>query len=322
MKVRRSRSVIVPLFLLALLLPGLGAAQTPTSPAASSSDYVIGTEDVLSISVWMHPELERTVTVDARGNVIFPPLGEIKAAGSTPKQLAERLGDRLSTYLRQTATVTVTVTQFMSRSVLVSGAVAKPGRYGFERIPSLLDVLEQAGGALPNADLSRVLITRREKGALKSLTADVSRAMQEGSEARLPPLQPGDVVVVQAAAAGTALTADAAAVLGEVQRPGLYPVGSGQDLWMVLAQAGGPGGRGNLSTIKVVTSSGDASTAVTVNLSETLSRGNRRPYLVKPGDIVYVNPRGNAWNAFVTFLGVTRDVVGLVALTQALNNSN
>jgi hypothetical protein len=87
---------------------------------------------------------------------------------------------------------------------------------------------------------------------------------------------------------------------------------------MVLAQAGGPTSRGNLASIKVVTREGTAASAVTVDLQGTLSRGNRAPYMVKPGDIVYLNSKGNAWNAFTQFLGVTRDVVGLVAITKAL----
>jgi protein involved in polysaccharide export with SLBB domain len=49
----------------------------------------------------------------------------------------------------------------MSQSVFVSGAVARPGRYGFERIPGLIDALSQAGGALSRADLSRVQMVRR-----------------------------------------------------------------------------------------------------------------------------------------------------------------
>jgi polysaccharide biosynthesis/export protein len=291
------------------------------TPAVRAADYTIGVEDELQISVWMHPELERKVTVDADGNVIIPPIGEIKAAGLTPKQFGDRLGDRLSTYLRQTATVTVTVTQFLSRSVLVSGAVAKPGRYGAERLPTLLDAIQQAGGALPNADLSRVQILRREKGVLRTQVADLAKAMEQGDEAGLPLLQVGDVVVVPSAGGGGggAAITDAAGVIGEVTKPGLYSVGTGQDLWFVLAQAGGPTGRGSLGNIKVVTKQGTAATALTVNLSETLVKGNRAPYVVKPGDIIYVNPKSSTWGAFVTFLGITRDVVGVYAIVQALN---
>ena len=90
---------VLTLLALAAAGPALGAA------------YVIVSEDVLQISVWLHPELERTVAVDTDGNITFPPLGEIHAAGQTSDQLSNRLADRLSSYLRQTATVTVTVSQ-------------------------------------------------------------------------------------------------------------------------------------------------------------------------------------------------------------------
>ena len=290
----------------------------PARHAAAAEDYRIGAEDVLSISVWMHPELERTATVGSDGDLVLPPIGAIKAAGSTPKQLADRIGDRLSAYLRQTTTVTVTVTQYLSHSVLVSGAVAHPGRFGFEVLPGLLDVLSQAGGALPNADLSRVQVMRREAGALRTLTADLTRALAEGSEAGLPKLEVGDVVVVSSALA-TAATSDAAAVLGEVQRPGLYPVGAGQDLWLVLAQAGGATGRGDLTSVKVLAKGMSPGAAESVNLIETLRHGNRTPRLVKPGDIVFLNSKGGGLGSgFALLLAVTRDVVNLVVLSQAI----
>ncbi len=294
---------------------GLLAVAVP----AGAEDYAIGADDVLAISVWLHPELERSVTVGREGNIVFPPIGDLKAAGLTSKQLGDRIADRLSAYLRQTATVTVTVTQYMSQSVLVSGAVTSPGRYGFERVPSLIEVMNQAGGALPSADLGRVQVVRREGGSLRTLVADLAQAMANGSEESLPRLQVGDVIVVPASASGVGTTADGAGVLGEVHRPGLYPVGNGLDLWMVLAQAGGPTGRGNLSRIKVLTRNQNAAEAVTVNLLETLKRGNRAPYLVRPGDVVFLDSKVSVWNGFVTFLGITRDVVSLIVISDALN---
>jgi polysaccharide export outer membrane protein len=287
--------------------------------AARAQEYLIGAGDVLVISVWMHPELERRVTVDANGNVIFPPLGEIKASGLTPKQLGERLGDRLSSYLRQTATVTVAVAEFLSRSVMVSGAVVHPGRLGFEKMPPLLDVIQQAGGPQPNADLTRVQIVRRENGQLRTQLVNVSQAMMEGNESSLPQLQVGDVIVIPAGTAGVSMTADAAGVLGEITRPGLYPVGEGQDLWLVLSQAGGPTPRTNLSDIKVLTRrEGGEATAVTVDLVETLSKGNRAPFVVHPGDIVFLNPKGSLWTAFLQLVNVAVDLAGLIAIIQVL----
>ena len=128
--------------------------------AVRAADYVLGPEDVIQVSVWLHPELERSLTIRADGSVTLPPVGDLKAGGLTPKEFADRASDRLSSYLRQTTTVTVTVTQYMSRSVFVQGAVAKPGRFGFENIPTLVDLLAQAGRALPGANLAGVQVVR------------------------------------------------------------------------------------------------------------------------------------------------------------------
>lgn len=306
-------------FLLAATLVTI--AGIPTALAQTADSYTIGPDDVLTISVWLRPELERTVTVNNQGNITFPPVGEVKASGLTAKQLSDRLTDRLSTYLRQTTTVTVAVTQFLSHSVFVSGAVARPGRYGFESIPSLLDVMSQAGGALPGADLSRVQITRKEGATLRTIPADLSTALQLGTAESLPKLQSGDVVMVPSSTAGGALTADAVGVLGAVQRPGLYAVGDGQDLWMVLAQAGGPTAAGDLKSIRVITKDQkNVHSAIRVNLKNSLDRGNRSPFIIKPGDIVYMNAKGGgAWSAFLQVMSVTRDVANIVALVKVLN---
>jgi hypothetical protein len=135
-------------------------------------------------------------------------------------------------------------------------------------------------------------------------------------------LKPGDVVIVPGRGAGSGSgtgMVDAAGILGEVSRPGLYSVGVGQDLWVALAQAGGPTTRSNLSEVHVLSKDQEVRNAVTVDLKETLSRGYKTPFIVRPGDIVFVDARGGGvWGAFVTFLGVTRDVANLVALVEVL----
>jgi polysaccharide export outer membrane protein len=295
-------------------------ATTPVEAA----DYVLGPDDVLSISVYLHPELERTATVDAAGNITFPPVGLIKAAGSTPRQLGDRIADKLSTYLRQTTAVTVTVTQFMSHSVLVNGAVAKPGRYGFEVMPSLMDVIAQAGGATPGADLARVQVIRRTGTTQRTLYGDVAAVLRDGDASRLPPLEPGDTIIIgggtgtaEFSAAGTGV-----GVIGEVGKPGLYTVGSaGQDLWSLLAVAGGISREGNLNNVRVITREGGGLSVVRVDLRQVLDQGARSIFVVKDGDVVYVpRNRGSLWTAalqnIATIVGVTRDVY----LIQEIHN--
>lgn len=320
---RRTWQAVV---MVVLALAAVGAARP-----AGGAEYVIGAEDVLQVSVWMHPELERGVTVDASGNITFPPIGELRAAGQTPTQLGNRLADRLSSYLRQTATVTVTVTQYMSQSVFVSGAVATPGRYGFEVVPGLLDVINRAGGATAGADLSRVQVLRREGDLRRPLNVDLARALREGTNAGLPELRPGDTIVVPGGptapgeGGGVAVaSADAVGVLGEVTRPGLYPVGSGQDLWMVLAAAGGLTARGRFADVRVVRPTDGGSSVFRVDLADQLRRGAREPFVVRPGDAVVVMGGGGwstAWAVLSQTLTLSRDLVNIVVVSDYLREN-
>jgi protein involved in polysaccharide export with SLBB domain len=249
-------------------------------------------------------------------------VGEIKAAGLTTKQLSDKIADRLSAYLRQTTTVTCTVTQFLSRSIFVQGAVAKPGRYGFERLPSLLDALSQAGGALTGSDLSAVQIVRKDGTSRRTLSADLSAALRSGDASGLPELKAGDTVVVPGTAASAAGSGvEGVGVLGQVAKPGLYSVGAGQDLWTVLALAGGATERGNLSDVRLLTRTEGGQIVALINLREVLDKGSRSPVTVKPGDVVVVMPKGpNVWSAFTGLLALSRDALNVAVLVDYLNN--
>src|SRR6202035_4055789 len=81
---------------LGLLLCVLGVAagtlaQSSDKPQAggpeASSDYVIGADDVLRISVWKEPELSEQLPVRPDGKISMPLLNDIPAAGLTPLQL-------------------------------------------------------------------------------------------------------------------------------------------------------------------------------------------------------------------------------------------
>lgn len=294
------------------------------SAIAWAEDYVLGPEDVVQLSVWLHPELERSLTVNAEGTVMVPPVGEIKASGMTAKQLSDRIADRLSAYLRQTTTVTVTVTQFMSRSVYVSGAVSKPGRYGFEQMPSLVDVLSAAGGAVAGADLANVQVVRRDGEVRRTLPADVSAVLRDGDASRLPALRPGDTIIVPGAAAGgAAASGDGVAVLGQVARPGLYPGGAGLDLWTALAVAGGTTPQAKLNDVRVLSRGEGGVTVTRLDLKSVLERGARAPVVVKNGDVVVVMSKGpNLYNGLVSVLALSREALNAVLLVDYFRGSN
>jgi len=303
------------------------AASLVLSLPAAAAEYLLGPEDELSISVWMHPELERRVTIASDGTITFPPLGEVPAGGLTPKKLADRIGDRLSTYLRQTTTVTVAVTRYLSRSVTVTGAVAQPGRYGFPEMPGLMDVINAAGGSVPGADLTRVQVIRKDGPDRGTTVVDVLEAQREGTSSDLPALKPGDTIVIQSSSGAYApAPGDGFAVLGEVARPGIYQAGAGNatTIWLALAQGGGITSSGDLGSVKVVTMNGAGQQVTTYNLKDVLKRGGRGMPMIRAGEVLYV-PKTSAstaakgWTAFTQTLALTRDLVNIVIIADYLD---
>jgi hypothetical protein len=91
----------------------------------------------------------------------------------------------------------------------------------------------------------------------------------------------------------------------------------------VLAQAGGLTNAGDLGNIRVVTRQDQTQAVVTVDLLEALERGRATPFVVRPGDIVYVPPTGRSviargWNGFREVLLVSRDILNLIVIQDVV----
>jgi len=124
------------------------ARTTPSAPATNEvgSDYVIGPEDVLQISVFGVPDLNQTVRVANDGTIAMQLLGRVKASGLTSDQLRDRLETDLGKNLLQHPQVSVFVQQFHARPVSIVGAVEKPGLYQITGPRSLVEMISLAGG--------------------------------------------------------------------------------------------------------------------------------------------------------------------------------
>lgn len=293
--------------------------------ALAADEYLLGPEDVLSVSVWERPDLTRSVTVRAGGTVTFPPLGEVPAAGGTTAELARTLEDRLTEFLRRPTQVTVQVTEFLSQRVTVSGAVSAPGRYGFEQIPGLVEILGVAGGLGPQADLGRVQILRTQAGRRSTMSVDLAAAISTGNLETLPELQSNDVIFVSSVDAEVGISSTAAYVGGEVARPGPYSVGSGLDLFKLLTLSGGTTPTADISRVQVISrDSSGKSFVATIDLNRFIESGEMN-FMIRPGDAVRVpssetRPYRTAWLVAREVLGVSRDVLNLFLISDVLTN--
>jgi len=159
---------------------------------SSSESYKIGVRDIIEITVFKVPELTKTVEVADTGTVNLPLLGEVAVAGKTAQQVERDLASRLGQEYLQNPQVTVYVKQNNSQTVIISGAIQKPGVYPLSGKTSLLEMVVTAGYFNPDSD-STVLILRKKGGKRYAAKFDVS-AIQNG-KAQDPALQPGDQIV-------------------------------------------------------------------------------------------------------------------------------
>lgn len=267
-------------------------AFAPAALAQQGGEYVIGAGDVLSVSVWRHPELDNQVVVRANGMVTFPPVGELMAAGMTPNAFSRELMQRLRDYTRETTQVTVTMQQFNSRAIFLTGQVMAPGRYSFEQIPDLVQLLSQAGGPLPGADLSSVTVIRPTARGPEVIPVDVAGYMRGESGVSMPELMPGDTIdFPPLIGGGTAGGPGLVYVFGEVGRPGAYPAGDGLDVMGIIALAGGATREAKLDQVSVIMAGGDGQVVATVDVERIVKQGTPRPLELRGGDRVYVFPR-------------------------------
>lgn len=134
--------------------------------------YRIGAGDVLSITVWDHPELTAPAgtvinDIDANGRVIradgtffYPYAGTVSAAGKTVDELRGVLTSRLTKFIASPQ-IDVAVTRYGSQKVYLVGAFQKASALPVTTVPlSLPDALGQAGIDLLNADLSSLTLRR------------------------------------------------------------------------------------------------------------------------------------------------------------------
>lgn len=140
----------------------------------SHTQYLIGPKDILSITVWEHPELtspageyrtaESTGTVVREdGTIFYPYAGIIKVAGRTTEDVREELAGKLAKYIEQVQ-LDVRVTTYRSQRVYVVGEVKQPGTHLVKDIPlTVLEAINEAGGLNSGADLRNLTLTRDGK---------------------------------------------------------------------------------------------------------------------------------------------------------------
>ncbi|PYM25207.1 MAG: hypothetical protein DMD78_07120 [Candidatus Rokuibacteriota bacterium] len=160
-----------------------------------ASDYVIGAEDLLQVSIWKNEAMSRTLPVRPDGKISLPLLHDIQAAGLTPLQLRDKIAAALGEFMPNPE-VSVTVMEVKSYRVSVLGEVQKPGVLQLKAPTTVMEALALAGGFKDFASPSKIIIFRKDgSGQTQRLRFNYNRAIGNGGEENVS-LKSGDVVVV------------------------------------------------------------------------------------------------------------------------------
>lgn len=318
MKMRKAEWCVSLVAAALALLAAVGGAPAQTEPLGDT----IQPGDVLQMVVPGRPDLDRALVVDQNGSVDIPQVGEVRLSGLSLGEAGVLLKQRLRLIVPTLDAVELDRAAAVSFRVYVLGQVGNPGVHDFSRQPSVWDVLREAGGPLPTADLREARVIRDEKGQPGTVPMDLSR-MLEGEDFPTISLRDGDTLVIPMLSVGVSGVASerGVKVFGGVAVPSIVQVDGPTPLMDVLMLAGAPTSEADMKKILWVHAVDGTDRAQVVNLQRFLQKGDPTGNpLIHPGDTVNVTlSQPGGFRAGFTLLVSTATVLSAVylAINQA-----
>ena len=200
---------------------------------AHAREYLLGTGDVVRITVYDHPDLlVDAVQVDEDGKIAVPLIGAVPVAGITASAAQKRIAQGLESggFIIK-PNVNLIVQQYRSKQISVLGQVNKPGKYALESTSTLTDLLAMAGGIGALGSDTIVLIHKKQDNQLKQTKID-TLALFKGGQLDLDyTIGEGDIIFVP--------RAEVFYIYGEVQHPGAFRLEKNMNVMQAISLGGG-----------------------------------------------------------------------------------
>jgi polysaccharide biosynthesis/export protein len=244
--------------------------------AGQSADYVIGAQDILTITSFDQDTLTGKYPVDSDGTFTFPLIGRVKAGGLTLRQFETELKRLLKDGFFKNPQLSVGVELYRSQKIHVVGEIRSPGTYPLTGDMSLIEAIARAGSTLATAS-GEALIVRAKTGTMAATpqlpntenvevtTVDLKQ-LQSGALRNNMTLRDGDTIFVP--------RAEAIYVFGQVKSPGAYATQRNTTVLQALSLAGGITERGATGRIKIVRIENGKTIEVRVKLTEIVRAGD------------------------------------------------
>lgn len=196
------------IFAFCALFAGCAANNTAKKGAAEAqpgiqepkvAEFIIGAGDTLSIEVYRHDDLKKTIKVDSSGLIMFPLIGDVKVSDKSIFALRDEIRTRLGRYVVDPQ-ITIYVSTVQSQKIAVLGEVRSPGIFTLETDTSAMDAISKAGGMTTDAKLEKVFLLRRSNGTSQGSLINLSKAVKNGDISEDVRLRNGDILYVPAVA--------------------------------------------------------------------------------------------------------------------------
>jgi polysaccharide export outer membrane protein len=281
----------------------------PTMQPAAPMPAPIAPGDSLDISEFHLPEFHSLVRVSADGTVRLPMINDVKIVNMDEQSAARVIESALlDKGLLLHPQVSVMITIYVGQDISVLGEVTRPGIYPFTLHHRLLDVISSASGLGSNAGRLVNVFHRDDPRTPHSFVLDLNGSDSGTSDNGVehnPELNAGDTV--QVSRAGVVY------VVGDVVRPGAFPVDPTQGLTVVqaLSLAWGPSQNAGATRALLIREQKGGRTLTTLNLRRMI-HGQDPDQPITDRDILFVpdSMAKNMWNrtmeaAVQSAIGVT-----------------
>jgi polysaccharide biosynthesis/export protein len=163
-----------------------------------AANYLLQPSDLISVTVFQEPDLERQLRVAQDYSITLPLIGQVSVRDKTIQNLEAEIRDHYNRDFLVNPQVNVNVIEYAIRTVNVQGSVNAPGLIPLppEDPLRLIDAIARAGGFTRLANMNRIQLTRKaQDGTSQTFTINVDDILR-GRSTEAWFLQRDDVINV------------------------------------------------------------------------------------------------------------------------------
>jgi len=162
---------------------------------AHVAEFILGAGDKLEITVYRNADLTKTVQIGPAGNIDYPLVGVLRAAGLSIFDLKTNLSKGLKKYIRNPQ-VSIGVVSTQSQKVTVLGEVKRPGFFQIVGGLTTLEAISGAGGFTLDGKRNSVLLIRGGLSKPEIKRLNLLDALSKGDMSQNITLSRGDIIYV------------------------------------------------------------------------------------------------------------------------------